>query len=93
MPDEPDVPDWSLDPDVPDVPAAPLPLVSELPLLDEGELAPEESDGLLLLAPPGELLMLLPDEPDESLPPLVLCATAIPVPSADMSAAIKSFFI
>lgn len=77
-----------------------LPLVSELPPVDERDdpvvdepevpdisVLPEEPDGLVI--------PLLPDEPDEPAlpPPLVLWATAIPVPSAETRAAIKSFFM
>jgi hypothetical protein len=40
------------------------------------------------------IIPLLPDEPDEPASPVVeLCAMAMPVPNADMRAAINSFFM
>lgn len=62
------------------------------------EVAPEDPEesvvpdiSVLPEEPDESVIPLLPDEPDEPVPEL--CATAMPVPSAEMRTAIKSFFI
>jgi hypothetical protein len=73
------------------VPAVPdEPLLSDVPEEPYAPEVPDEPD-----VPDEPLVIpLLPDEPDESVPPVVeLCATAMPVPNADMRAAINNFFM